>query len=210
MTILEWIKENAKEGANIAEVEELVQKSTFEGITTKEQAMDFISKNQVFKSANDSMISTAVNSHDDKFKETKLPDLIKAEREKIQAELNPKMTDEQKELQDLKQWRTDSEKREKDGELRTLLRSKGSELKYDPMRAERFSIFGDKAIEMLVDDSEYWNGQIDTKIKESVKETLSGTPPKGGTPPDGKKSLEEIAKLGTREERKTAMAEAGY
>ncbi len=210
MTILEWVKKNSIEGANIAEVEELIEKNTFDGIKTKEQAMDFISKNQVFKSANDSLISTAVNSHDDKFKENKLPDLIKAEREKILKELKPEMTPEQKELQELKQWRTDSEKREKSGELKSALRAKATELKYDPVRAEKFASFGDDALKMLEDDSIYWNGQIDTRIKESIKGTLAGTPPKGGTPPDGKMSLEDIGKLPTREARKTAMAEAGY
>ena len=210
MTIMEWIKANSKEGANVAEVEELVNNSTFEGIKTKEQAMDFIGKNQVFKSANDSMISTAVNSHDDKFKETKLPDLIKAEREKIQAELNPAETDEQKRIKELEDRLKASDNAKILEDRKSELRVKASELKYDTVRAERFASFGDKAVEMLVNDSEYWNGQIDTRVKESVKGTLSGTPPKGGTPPDGKMSLEDIGKLPTREARKKAMTEAGY
>lgn len=210
MAILDWIKANAKEGANIAEAEELLGKSTFDSIKSKEEAADFISKNSVFKSAFDSMVSTAVNNHDERFKSEKLPDLVKAEREKILKELNPEETPEQKRIRELEENLKARDAKDRESAIKAELRQKAQELGYDPLRAERFSAFGDKALDMLADESTYLSNLIDSKIKEGVKGVLLKDPPKGGRAPEGKLGLDDIEKLPTREERLQALKANGY
>lgn len=208
--LLEWIKSNAKEGANIAEAEELVQKSTFDGITTKEQALDFIGKNKVFTSALDSMVSKAVESHDERFKTEKLPEIVKLEKERLLKELNPEETAEQKRIRELEEKIAASEMRDKELAIKSDLRTKAQELGYDPIRAERFAAFGDKAIDTLVDESNFLTNLIDSKMKEAVKGTLSGPPPKGGAPSEGKPDLDAIEKMTDPAARTAALKEAGY
>lgn len=188
----DWIKENVKEGANVAEAEELVQAETFEGIKTKEQAIDFIDKNDVFKSAKDSLISTAVNAHDDKFKETKLPEIIKAKREEWTKEMNPEETPEQKRIRELETRDAERDSKERKRDLEDALLTKASEIGFDPIRAKDYSVYGDKAIDKLVDDAGWYKSQIELKVKETVKGTLAGKPPKDGDPPATGKRAELI------------------
>jgi len=53
------------------------------GVTTKEQAAEFISKNALFKSAHDADISVKVDDHDKRFISDKLPKLLDAEIKKL-------------------------------------------------------------------------------------------------------------------------------
>jgi hypothetical protein len=53
------------------------------GVTTKEQAAEFISKNALFKSAHDADISVKVDDHDKRFMADKLPKLLDAEIKKL-------------------------------------------------------------------------------------------------------------------------------
>jgi len=204
--LLDWIKENAKEGANIAEAEELVNTGTFDGIKTKEQAIDFMGKNEVFKSANDSLISTAVSNHDERFMSEKFPGLIKAEKEKFRKELNPDLTPEQKRiaeleerdrLRDEKDQLRDAQDAKKD--LEKTLRQKAVDLKYDPLKAEKYSIYGEKAVEMLESEAKDFNAAIEAAEKGFVKSSLSGPAPKSGDPVDTGKRAELITKYNEAE-----------
>ena len=42
--LLDWVKANAKEGANLAEFQELEGKNTIQGVKTKEEALEIIKK----------------------------------------------------------------------------------------------------------------------------------------------------------------------
>ena len=181
MTILEWIKSNAVEGANIAEAEELVLKSTFDGITTKEQAIDFIGRNGTFTSAVDSLISTAVNRHDEKFNTDKLPALEQTIRDKVIAELNPDETPEQKRIRELEEKLSSSERRDAENALKAKLRGKANELGYDTEIAARLSSYGDDAIELLETIHGYSTGVFEAEKNRLIKETLKGQPPKSVT-----------------------------
>lgn len=178
MTILEWIKLNAKEGANIAEAEELVSKSTFDGITTKDEALDFIGKNGTFTSAVDSLISTAVNRHDEKFSADKLPVLEQSIRDKVIAELNPDETPEQKRIRELEEKLSLSERKDTENALKSKLRGKATELGYDTEIAAKLSSYGDNAIELLESIHGYSTGVLETEKNRLINETLKGKAPK--------------------------------
>ena len=85
--LTDWMKANSKEGANLAEFEELLKTETVSGITTKEQAIDWMVKNPntAFKSALDYREQQASEARERNFKEKNLPELIKTEREKFQC-----------------------------------------------------------------------------------------------------------------------------
>ena len=171
--LLDWIKANSKEGANIAEAEELVQKGTFDGITTKEQAIDFIGKNAAFKSAADSLISTAVSNHDEKFKAEKLPALIEEEKKKIQKELNPDETPEQKRIRELEEGIKARDQKDAIADRKSLLRTKAAELKADPLWAEKYYIYGDDAEKMMIAEHTDRQKSI-TDAVEAAKRIFTG------------------------------------
>ena len=185
--LLDWIKANSKEGANIAEAEELVQKGTFDGITTKEQAIDFIGKNAAFKSAADSLISTAVSNHDEKFKAEKLPALIEEEKKKIQKELNPDETPEQKRIRELEEGIKARDQKDAIADRKSLLRTKAAELKADPLWAEKYYIYGDDAEKMMIAEHTDRQKSI-TDAVEAAKKDIYGNnqPPTGPEIPEDK------------------------
>jgi hypothetical protein len=178
MTILEWIKANAKEGANVAEAEELVQKSTFDSITSKEQAMEFIDKNTTFRSAVDSLISTAVNRHDEKFQSEKLPVLQQQLRDELAKELNPDETPEQKRIRELEERLQESDRRDAENALKAKLRTKASELKFDPELASKLSKYGDESVTLLESFANYNKGIVEAEKDRLMNDALRGKPPK--------------------------------
>ncbi len=173
----DWVKANAKDGADISEAEKLIQASTVDGITSKEQAYDFMTKNTVFKSGLDYATSAAIKSHDDKFMADKLPGLIDAERDKIKAELNPPQTDEQKQIAEM-QKRIDAMQAEKvKSDLSKELRAKAKELGFPEERAEHYAIYGDNAVSQMESAAEYWKGQVSSQVEAKLKEAYGNNPP---------------------------------
>ena len=168
-----WVDENTtlKDGANKAEFEELERKSTFEGITTKEQASDFMRKNAAFTAALDYENEKAVRTHDEKFMSEKFPDLIKAEREKIEAELNPQKTPEQKRIEELEKRLAADEEEKKLAKIAEKLVAKAKELGHpNPEQAKRYVAYGENAESELKSDIEYINGAVNTSVEAKIKE----------------------------------------
>lgn len=196
MTIIDWIKANAKEGANIAEAEGLVKDlDPLKNITEPAQALDFINRNSVFKSALDSETSLRIENHDKKFTESKLPGLLKIEADKIRAEINPKETPEQKDNRELRERLDAMEKNEANGkrkiELRTIAAeySKEKGVSYDPLRAEKFVSFGDDAETILKDTIDYTKSYSDKLLEEKMKDYFKGSPPPGKPTGDPDKTI---------------------
>ncbi len=132
------------------------------------------------QSLRDKVATPFVEAYQRNFKENKLPDILKEEREKLIAELNPKETPKDKELRELKEWRIKQELKEKDNVLKTSLMSLGKEIGYDPIRAADFSIYGDEAEAKLKETATYIKETIQKKIEEEINTRLAGRPPTGG------------------------------
>lgn len=168
--ILDWVKLNAKEGANIAELEELERTMTFEGITDKNKALEIIKKDgTVFRAALDTEIQAAVKSHDERFSTEKLPLIIKEEREKIQKELNPEMTPAEKELAEMKEWKKSQEAKELRRGLEDNLRAKAKEINYPEELAGGYAVYGDKAMDKLESDAKYWETRRKADVEAEIK-----------------------------------------
>ncbi len=206
MTIQEWITANAtlKDTAKIKELDGLVKDlDPLANIKTKEDALNFIDRNSLFKSGLDSAISKAVLSHDEKFTADKLPELLKAEREKAIKETKPEETPEQKANRELKDRLDAYEAKDKTNELKDSLRAKAKEIGFDG-DIERYSFLGDKALEYLVSDHEAIVNKVDSAIESTKKEFYGkSTPPQRSETPPGKynvndlkgKSVDEIRQL---------------
>ena len=188
--LTEWVKLNAKEGANIAEFEELERVNTFEGITTKEQALDFVKKNAAFTSALDYAVTEAVKSHDEKFNRDKLPGIIKAEREKIESELNPEKTPEQKRIEELERRLAEDEAEKKKAKVAEALVSKAKELNHpDPDAAKRYVAYGDRAEEILRADIEWLQKTVNSSVESEIKKRYGGQKPPQGSTVDPSRSI---------------------
>lgn len=179
MTVLEWIKANAKTDANIAEVEEMLEASKLPD--SKESAWDFIQKNKVFKSAMDAEVSRATAAHDEKFMATKFPDIMKAEKEKLMKELHPEETPLEKRVREQDERIKAFENKESENARKEVLRKKAVEIGFDPVRAERYSVFGDDAENVLLEDHTYMQSFVKTGIETEVKNRFgNGIVPKTG------------------------------
>lgn len=179
MTLMEWIEKNAAEGANLEEAKKLVEGANLP--QSKEDAAKLVEDNQYLKSELDSRVSKSVENATERFKENKLPDILKEEREKIRQELNPEETEEQKRIRELQEKVQSFETEKQKEQRKAQLREKAKELGYDPLDAENYVAFGDKAEEMLEKHSKKFQSTVDTKVNEYIKQKYGGKPPEAPT-----------------------------
>lgn len=200
--LVEWAKNNAREGSNLAEFEEMV--SQFKLPETPEGAWDFIQKNQPFKRLYDSELSKKNAEYDKRFQEIKLPEIEKQMRDRLAAELNPKETPEQKTIRELKERLDAKERDEKRATTRAALMKKASEKGFIPDLAAELADL-DGADERLDKFMDAWDSAIKTKLDEMAKAKFGGspTPAKGGQMPTSAEALaakyNEALKSGNRE-----------
>lgn len=178
--LLQWVKANAKDDANVAEFEE-----AYSRLTDVERILD----RKEVRSEIDRRISDVVAKHDEKFKAEKLPELIKAEREKIMAEANPAETPEQKRIRELEEKLSRADKERQAQERRQAIRRKAQELKLDgigltPDDVEPFAVFGDEAESVLESFASKFSKQFETAVDAQVKSRFGDAPPKAKEEPE--------------------------
>ena len=175
--ILEWIKANVKEGVDVSEVTKLVEGvQDLNSIDTKEKAIELMKTNAVFKSGFDSEISKIIDTHD----KEKLPELKKSIRDELEKELNPDLTPEQKRIKALEDELNASKNEKAVNMTKAELRTKAKELGFDPDRAEKYHVFGEKAFETLENDSKYFSDAIKAGIDTEIKTRFGNKIPPGG------------------------------
>ena len=155
--------------------------------------------NRLLKAAFDSEISKKIENHDARFNEEKLPSLLEEAREKLRRDLNPTETPEQKEIRELRDIVMKSKEKEKFSDLETSLRIKAKELSYDPDRAARFAILGDKAEDFLSEEAGYYNKALEKQRQDLVNGALGGKPPSGGKPMPTDITPDKIANMSIEE-----------
>ena len=178
----EWLSANVKEGVNIEEGKELLKDNTIAGITTKEQAIDFMNKQPAFKSGIDSLISKAVESNSARYKEEKLPGIIAEAKAQWVAENNPEETPEQKQIRELQEQLNAEKKQRAINEAQSTLRAKAKELGFDPELAAGLHVYGDTAEDVLSKFAEYHSTALQSTEKKVRQDTLSGKAPKASLP----------------------------
>lgn len=202
MTILEWIEKNMAEGADLEEAKKLVKGTNLP--QSKEDAAKLVESNQFLKSELDSRVSKSVENATERFKENKLPDILKEEREKIRKELNPEETPEQKRIRELEEKLGEKDKIEQLNQKKLELREKAKAyaeekgIQYDVTKAEKFAQFGDDAEQVMQDSIDYIDSYSKGLLDSKLKDTYRGNIPKGnsGEPADINEQIAEAKKNG--------------
>lgn len=191
--IADYVKENftPAEGIDLSEIEKLEKDlDPLSGITTPDQALDFMGRNPLFEKGLKKHETQAIEKHDSKFKTDKLPGLLKEHGDKVRAEINPKETDDQKATRELREEVKGLKDEKTTDKLRTDLLEKKAELKYDG-DIEIFMHLGDKAVEVMeayhLKNTEYLKAE-----KEKIqKELYKGNPPPNISETETPKDIDE-------------------
>jgi acyl-homoserine lactone acylase PvdQ len=105
-------------------------------------------------------------------------DLRKSLRDDIMKELNPEETPEQKQIRELMEYKAATEKEKQINERKSALRNVAKEIEFDPIKAERYVAYGDKAEEYMKQDAEWLKSSIAAALDGKVKETYDTKTPK--------------------------------
>jgi len=180
--LIEWIKDNVKDDADVNEATAMVESMNE---ITPERAQELMKDKEVRRHI-DAEVSRAVERHDEKFRQEKLPKILDEEREKIRQELNPEETAEQKAVRELREKLANMEREKSTVERREQLRRKAKELGVEeiglsPDDLDPFVNLGDNAAEVLESfvtrTKEAWKDSLDKQMKEKYS---SGRPPQSG------------------------------
>lgn len=200
MTPDEWVEKHAtlEEGANFDEFKALVNDlNPLKNLTTNESQVEFMERN--FKGGLERFKEQAIRKHDEKFMAEKLPGLLSEEKDKWMKEQNPEETPQDKELRELKEWKAAQEKKEVVNQLKGELRAKAKDLGYDG-DAERYSVYGEKALEMMESDYKANQEYIEREVAKLSKERFGNNPPPNrsdqGPPKDVDAQITEARKSG--------------
>jgi len=191
--LTDYVKENftPAEGITIEEVEKLEKDlDPLSGLTTPDQALDFMGRNPLFEKALKKHETQAIEKHDEKFMKDKYPGLLKDAVDLRVKELNPEETPEQKRIRELEDKISASDNREASNTLKIELQKKAKEIGYTG-DIDLFMTLGDKAIETMeayhTKNTEYLAAE-----KEKIQKELYGNnPPPPGTPPEVPKDIDE-------------------
>lgn len=173
--VKQWVEKNVTEDAKLDEFVAMLPEPAE------------LAKHPEIKPLFDSAVTSAVNNHDRRFKEEKLPEILKQEREAIVKELNPEETPEQRKIRELTEKVDQGEKREKANERRSALRQQHKVLELaslglEPEHIEPFSVLGDEAIptvEALAGVlKKQFNDAVNTEVQKVLKERGIGVMPK--------------------------------
>lgn len=184
------IKSNLKDGADISEIEMLIDKLTIDNIDSKEKALDFIKRNDYMSRGLDYAISESVKNHDLKFQTEKVP-IIREELEReIKNKLNPPKTEAEERLAIVEAKYLAMEQKEARLLLEKELRNKARELSYPEDKAERFAVYGDSAYTHLEQDAEFYKSRINEKVEAEIKTRFGNNPqPRTSAPITGISSM---------------------
>lgn len=179
--IINWMKANAKEGANLAEFEELVSRASIP--ETQAEALEFIKRTPALRSALDAEKNREYDRAIEKFRAEKLPDIEKELKDKVYKELHPEETAEMRRIRELEEKLGAKEKAEAINLRKSALMEKAKEFEIDPMIAADYAAFGDEAENVMKKHAEWIKGRLEGVKSETVKGVYAGAPPKGGAVP---------------------------
>lgn len=184
--ILEKIKAIAKDGSNVAEIEEALSKYAIP--TDEKAAIRFILDNKALNSVYQAELSRKNEDYRKRYSDETRPTLEKEIREAVMKELNPEETPEMKRIRAAEERAAAVEKRLADKEAeaalimrREALRKLATEKSFDPELAAELAVYGDEAEAKLDFFAERFKGQVDAKYEETARQKLGdGKPPAGG------------------------------
>lgn len=176
--LVSWAKANAKDGANVAEFEELVSKAAPPDDSLK--AIEYIRAVPSLRSAYDAALNREFDRAVKKYEEEKLPEKEKELKEAIRRELNPTETPEQKENRELKEKLRQKDIAETLANKQNALRAKAKDYGVDPEVAADYARYGDDAEDILKRHAEWHKKELDAVKAETARTTFGNKTPTGG------------------------------
>jgi len=186
--LVSWAKANAKDGANVAEFEELVSKAAPPDDSLK--AIEYIRAVPSLRSAYDAALNREFDRATKKYEEEKLPEKEKELKEAIRRELNPTETPEQKENRELKEKLRQKDIAETLANKQNALRAKAKDYGVDPEVAADYARYGDDAEDVLKRHAEWHKKELDAVKAETARATFGNKTPTGGSSLNSKPQAE--------------------
>jgi len=182
--LIKALTKHLKEGTDTAEISKILAGKVVSEVKDKDGAAAFIKANPQLLSAYDAGITAAVQSHDTKFTAEKMPGLIEAERKKMRdeltKELNPEETPEQKQIREMSETIDKMTANDTESKLKDALRLKAKEIGYDVSMADRFAVYGDKAVDMMEIEKKFLDTTINANIETEIKKRFGDIQPNKG------------------------------
>ena len=174
--LIDEIKKIARDDADITGIEKMIgDLDPLKNLKTKEDALAFIERNQVFKQALDFETTKRVDNALNKFQTEKLPTILE---ERLAEAQSPKETPEQKALRDMQAKLKAMEEKEAFLQRKDTFRAKAKELERDEDIAERLANYGDQALETLEFLGDKIKGKVSSSVEAEIKNRLGGQAPK--------------------------------
>ena len=165
----------------IKEEEELKTVNPFEGLQG-DAVWEEVKKYPNIMSALDSRVSSSVNNGVENFKSKGMQEILKAEKEALRKELNPTETPEQIRIRELEEKLSNSEKQSMLSKLQDELSLKAQELDFNTIKAKDYAIWGDKALEKLEADAEWFKTELNNRLSTEIKNKYNKSSPKSSLP----------------------------
>ncbi len=178
MALIDDIKAIAKDGADLTAIESgLSGLNPLDGLQDKESAWELIKSNKMLLSTFDQKQGERARTVEENLMNGKVQDIIKAREEEIRRELNPKESEAAKVAREFEEYKAQVAAKEAKTQLMDELSSKAKELSFDPIKARDYSVYGDKAVEKLKADSEWFNNAVNAKVDAIIKEKYGNSQP---------------------------------
>jgi actin-related protein len=176
--LVSWAKANAKDGANVAEFEELVSKAA--PPDDSKQALEYMKAIPSLRSALDAEKNREYDRGFKSYEEKELPEKEKTIRESIRKELNPTESSEQRQIRELREKLESKEKAEALTQKQNALRAKAKEYGVDPEVAADYARYGDDAEDILKRHAEWHKKELDAVKAETARTAFGNRPPVNG------------------------------
>lgn len=178
MDLIDKIKAIAKDGVDFAEIEkEIAEQNPLNGVKTKDDAWKFIKDNDILLSTLDQKVTERGNSMLENFKSDKMEALIKEREEAVRKEFIKDETPEMKRIRELEEKDAMREKEIATRDLQDNLSIKAKEIGFDPIRAKEYAVYGEKAIERLEQDANWFKTTLEEQVGKQIKENYGGIKP---------------------------------
>ena len=191
--IADYVKENftPADGITLEEVEKLESElDPLKGLTTPDQALDFMGRNPLFEKALKKHETTSIEKHDEKFMKDKYPGLLKDAVDLRIKELNPDETPQDKRIRELEDNATARDKVDAAKDLKIELAAKAKEISYTG-DIDLFMHLGDKALETMEAYHKKNTDYLEAEKEKIQKELYGGNTPPTHTLPEVPKDIDE-------------------
>ena len=191
--IADYVKENFTpvDGIDLSEVEKLESElDPLKGLTTPDQALDFMGRNPLFEKALKKHETTSIEKHDEKFMKDNYPGLLKDAVDARIKELNPDETPQDKRIRELEDNATARDKIDATKDLKIELAAKAKEISYTG-DIDLFMQLGDKALETMEAYHKKNTDYLEAEKTKIQKELYGDNVPPKHTPPEVPKDIDE-------------------